>query len=79
MRCSNRNCNRYIGLLSHRRGWFSKERYCSKYCRYACLADRPKQSQQERRAMTYFEWLFSQPIDKPQQPVMRVLVRTRAR
>ena len=79
MKCSNPKCNRGIGLVSHRRGWFSKQRYCSRNCRDAFLADVPKQSQQEARAMTYFEWLFSQPIDKPQQQLMPALIRTRAR
>jgi hypothetical protein len=79
MKCSNPNCNRGIGLVSHRHGWFSKQRYCSRYCCDAFLADLPKQSRQEPRVMTYFEWLFSRPIDKPQQPLMPVLIRTRAR
>jgi hypothetical protein len=79
MKCSNLDCNRGIGLVSHRRGWFSKQRYCSRNCRDAFLVDVPKQSQQEPRAMTYFEWLFSQPIDKPQQQLMPALIRTRAR
>jgi hypothetical protein len=79
MKCSNPDCNRGIGLVSHRRAWFSKQRYCSRNCRDAFLADVPKQSRQELRAMTYFEWLFSQPIDKPQQQLVPALIRTRAR
>jgi hypothetical protein len=79
MKCSNPNCNRGIGLVSHRRGWFSKRRHCSGNCRDTFLADLPKQSQQEPRSMTYFEWLFSQPIDRPQQRLMPALIRTRAR
>jgi hypothetical protein len=33
MKCSNPDCNRGIGLVAYRRGWFSKRRYCSKHCR----------------------------------------------
>jgi hypothetical protein len=79
MKCSNPNCNRGIGLVSHRRGWFSKRRYCSRNCRDAFLADLPKQSQQEPRAMTYVEWLFLQPIEKPQQKLIPAPIRVRAR
>jgi hypothetical protein len=79
MKCSNPNCNRGIGLVSHRRGWFSKRRYCSRNCRDAFLADLPKQSQQEARAMTYVEWLFLQPIEKPQQKLIPAPIRVRAR
>lgn len=39
MKCSNPNCNRGIGLVSFRRGWFSKRHYCSKHCRDAFVAD----------------------------------------
>ena len=36
MKCSNPGCNRAIGLVvAHRRGWFSKRRYCSRNWRYA--------------------------------------------
>jgi len=62
MRCSNPYCNRGIGLLAHRRGWFSRRRYCSRNCRYAFAAVQPKRSYQEQSASTYFEWLFSQPM-----------------
>jgi hypothetical protein len=79
MKCSNPNCNHRIGLVSHRRGWFSKQRYCSRNCRDAFLADLPKRSRQELCAMTYVEWLFSQPIDRPRQQLMPALIRTRAR
>jgi hypothetical protein len=79
MKCSNPGCNRGIGLVSHRRGRFSKQRYCSRNCRDAFLANLSKQLRQELRAMTYFEWLFSQPIEKPQQKLMPVRVRLRAR
>jgi hypothetical protein len=79
MKCSNPNCNRGIGLVSHRGGWFSKRRYCSRNCRDAFLADLPKQSQQEPRTMTYVERLFLQPIERPQQKLIPAPIRVRAR
>jgi hypothetical protein len=40
MKCSNPGCNRGIGLVAYRRGWFSKRRYCSqRCCRDAVVAD----------------------------------------
>ena len=66
MKCSNPDCNRGIGLVSHRRGWLSKRRYCSRQCYDAFLVERPKRSQQERGITTYFEWLFLQQIENPQ-------------
>ena len=65
MKCSNPHCNRGIGLVAHRRGWFDKRRYCSKECRNTFVAQRPKISQQERSVMTYVEWLFLQPVENP--------------
>ena len=79
MKCSNPDCNRSIGLVSHRRGWFSKQRYCSRNCLDATPADVPKQPQQEPRAMSYVEWLFLQPIERPQQKLIPARVRTKAR
>jgi hypothetical protein len=67
MKCSNPNCNRGIGLMAHRRGWFSKRRYCSRNCRDAFVADLPNRSRQKQSASTYFEWLFLQPIENPRQ------------
>ena len=61
MKCSNPQCNRGIGLIAHRRGWFSKLRYCSRNCRYAFAAAMTNRSHQEQSASTYFEWLFLQP------------------
>ena len=58
MKCANPECNRGIGLVHYRRGWFNKGRYCSKNCRDAIVVDLAKQSEQERSAMTYVEWLF---------------------
>ena len=42
MKCSNPDCNRGIGLVAYRRGWFSKRRYCSKHCPDAFVAHAPK-------------------------------------
>jgi hypothetical protein len=58
MKCSNLECNRGIGLVAYRRGWFSKRHFCSKHCRDAFVADAPK-LQQKRNVTTYFEWAFS--------------------
>jgi hypothetical protein len=60
MKCSNPDCNRGIGLVHHRRGWFSKRRNCLRNCRDAFVADLSR-SQKEPSAATYFEWLFLQP------------------
>jgi hypothetical protein len=61
MKCSNPDCNRGIGLVAYRRGWFSKRRYCSRNCRDAFVAVAPK-LQQKRSTTAYFEWLFERPI-----------------
>jgi hypothetical protein len=52
MKCSNPGCNRSIGLVAYRRGWFSKRRYCSKHCRETFVADAPK-PQQKRSAPSF--------------------------
>jgi hypothetical protein len=77
MKCSNPDCNRGIGLVAYRRGWFSKRRYCSKRCRDAFVAEAPK-LQQKRNEMTYFEWLFLQPIENPQLKLKPAVIRTKA-
>jgi hypothetical protein len=41
MKCSNPDCDRGLGLVVHRRGWFSKRRYCSKHCLNAFAVDAP--------------------------------------
>ena len=33
MKCGHPTCQRGIGLVSHRRGWFGKRLYCSRACR----------------------------------------------
>lgn len=79
MKCANPECNRGIGLVHYRRGWFNKRRYCSKNCRDAIVVDLAKQSEQERSAMTYVEWLFFQPIRNPQEKLFPAVTRVRAR
>jgi hypothetical protein len=73
MKCSNPDCNRNIGLIVNRRGWFSKRRYCSKHCRDAFVP-----LQQKRGVSTYFEWLFLQPIEDSRLKLKPVVIRTRA-
>ena len=75
MKCSNPNCNRGIGLVRYRRGWFSKQRYCSRNCCDAFVADVPKQ-QQTRSATSYFEWLF---FGNSQQKLILGVIRIKAR
>jgi hypothetical protein len=77
MKCSNPNCNRGIGLVAHRRGWFGKRLYCSRRCRDAFVAERPKRPHQERSPTTYFEWLFLQPIENPQPKLAPRVLRAR--
>jgi hypothetical protein len=77
MKCSNPECNRGIGLVAYRRGWFNKRRYCSKHCRDAIVTDPPK-LQQKSSEMTYFEWLFLQPIENPRLKLKPAVVRARA-
>jgi hypothetical protein len=77
MDCANPDCNHGIGLVAYRRGWSSKRRYCSKPCCDSSVAAGAKRSRQERSAMTYFEWVFSQPIENPQPKLIPVRVRAR--
>ena len=77
MKCSNPDCNRGIGLVAYRRSWFSKRHYCSKRCRDTYVADAPKE-QQKRSAKTYFERLFSQPIEYAPLKLKPAVVRTNA-
>jgi hypothetical protein len=79
MKCANPECNRGIGLVHHRRGWFSKRRYCSKNCRDAFVAGPARQSEQERSVMTYFEWLFLQPNPNRQEKSILAATYVRAR
>jgi hypothetical protein len=78
MKCSNPHCGRGIGLVAHRRGWFSNRRYCSRKCRHAFVTDPPKRLHQGQSASTYFEWLFLQPAENPQQKLMPAVIRLKA-
>jgi hypothetical protein len=72
MKCANHDCNRGLGLVSYRRGWFHTRRYCSRPCRDAFVVEQPNRSQQDRSVTTCFEWLF---LQKPQPKLMPAVVR----
>jgi len=76
MKCANPGCKHDIGLLSHRRHWRDNRRYCSKPCCDSPVATQPRQRQPERRAVTYFEWLFLQPIPNTQLRPIPALARS---
>jgi hypothetical protein len=78
MKCSNPNCNRGIGLVSHRRV-FGKRHYCSRKCRDTFVADLTKVSLQQESAMTFFEWLFSQPVGKSRNRLVPAAIRRKVR
>ena len=75
MKCSNPDCNRGIGLVSHRRGWFDRQRYCSKRCCEAVSSQAvERRSSHQRCNMSYVDWLFSQstgPQPTPGRPGRR--------
>jgi hypothetical protein len=77
MKCSNPNCSHGIGLVAYRRGLFGKGLYCSKQCRDT-LVRQPQRQHQDHDATTYFEWLFSHPIEHPRPALLPVPARTRA-
>jgi len=67
MKCSNPDCNRGIGLVSHRRGWFDRRRYCSKRCCEAVSSQATeRRSSHQPRNTSYVDWLFSQATRRPQ-------------
>jgi hypothetical protein len=68
MKCANPECNREIGLVAYRRGWFSKRRDCSRNCRDPFVAE--SRSQKEPSATTHVEWLFLQPSRNPRQKLL---------
>jgi len=80
MKCSNPDCDRGIGLVSHRRNWFDKQRYCSKRCRDAVASQVTGQQRSRRQQDTtsYFEWLYSQPIGRPQPRPVQAGVRVKS-
>jgi hypothetical protein len=78
VKCSNPDCNRGIGLVAYRRGWFGKCHYCSRHCRDAFVADAPK-PQQKGSTTTYFEWLFEQSILNAQSKLIPAVIRARSK
>jgi hypothetical protein len=78
MKCSNPDCNRGIGLIAYRRGWFSGRRYCSRHCRDAFVAGASK-PQNKRSATTYFEWLFEQPVLNAQLKLVPAAIPARSK
>jgi hypothetical protein len=69
MKCFKSDCDRGIGLLSYRRGWFERMPTGPTTQRKMC--------QRERKTATYFEWLCLMPIEQPKQ--VPVVIRARAR
>jgi hypothetical protein len=63
MRCAHPMCQRGIGLVSHRRGWFGKRLYCSRACRdnYAAELRQPRQPAPRRSSFepSLFELLVA--------------------
>lgn len=78
MKCSNPDCNRGIGLVAYRRGWFSKRCYCSRHCRDAFVAVVPK-LQQKWSPTTYFEWFFERPVLNAQPKLVRAAIHARSK
>src|SRR5215475_1450795 len=59
MKCSNPNCRHGIGLVSYQRGWFDKQRFCSKKCRDDLGVERPIKAEGPRpRLGRYLKRLF---------------------
>jgi hypothetical protein len=78
MKCSNPDCNRCIGLVAYRRGWFSERRYCSRHCCDAFVVVAPK-LQQKQGTTTYFEWLFEQPVLNAQPKLVPAAIHARSK
>ena len=53
MKCSNPDCSRGIGLVSHQRSFLDKRRFCSKKCCDNFAKETPKRLQKERRTTSY--------------------------
>ena len=59
MKCAHPMCQRGIGLVSHRRGWFGKRLYCSRACRDNYAAElRPSRPQRPSFKPSLFDQLF---------------------
>ena len=77
MRCAHPACNRGIGLVSHRRGWFDKRLYCSKTCRL----DYERRQLLPASDTSLVEWLLALP-SAPMRPApapIPATLRVRAR
>jgi hypothetical protein len=60
MKCGHPMCQRGIGLVSHRRGWFGKRLYCSRACRDTYVAEvRPSRATRSFEP-SLFELLLAQ-------------------
>jgi len=83
MKCAHPMCNRGIGLVSHRRGWFGKNLYCSRDCRDNYVAEvRPLRPSRPSRAFepSLFEQLFAPASTSARLvPVRSVALHARAR
>ena len=79
MNCSSPNCGHGIGLVSYRRHWFDKRRFCSKKCRDDFTVERPRPSQQERLVGSYFNWLLANATSQAgSNDYLRKLARVRS-
>ena len=72
MRCAKPNCNRGIGLLSYRRGWLDKRRFCSRKCCDDFNVMLSALVQPQRHPGSYFEWLFAQAVAAQANPAISV-------
>lgn len=79
MKCSNTCCDRGLGLVSYRHNWFGRQRYCSEQCRNAAAfrVSGQQRARRQRDTTSYVEWLFSQPIGRPQPRLVRAVVRVK--
>jgi hypothetical protein len=80
MKCAHPTCQRGIGLVSHRRGWFGKRLYCSRDCRDSYVAEVRAPRVTRSFDPSLFELLFA-PADAPGGlvPARSAAVRARAR
>ncbi len=59
MKCAHPMCNRGIGLVSHRRGWFGQRLYCSRDRRDNYAAEQRQPRPPRPAAPSLFELLFA--------------------
>ncbi len=77
MKCAHPMCNRGIGLVSHRRGWFDTRLYCSKACRRNYAAGARNSPLSPASDTSLFALLFALP--GPHRDPVPVPARRRAR